>query len=157
NITTLLAAIVLFYFGTSSVKGFATLLIISILVSFLTAVWGSRLLLGLWVHSGVLDNKFGLFGLKKSTIHAREDGLEITDLSTRFDRFDFAGHRNKFFLASIVLIIAGMAVIGVFRLNLGIDFSSGTRVEIASEAALSKEEVQTFLDGAGYETEDIVI
>ncbi|HLT74764.1 MAG TPA: protein translocase subunit SecD, partial [Ohtaekwangia sp.] len=60
NITTLLAAIVLFYFGTSSVKGFATLLIISILVSFLTAVWGSRLLLGLWVHSGVLDNKFGL-------------------------------------------------------------------------------------------------
>ncbi|MDN3426910.1 protein translocase subunit SecDF [Microbacterium sp. APC 3898] len=157
NITTLLAAIVLFYFGTSSVKGFATLLIISILVSFLTAVWGSRLLLGLWVHSGVLDNKFGLFGLKKSTIHAREEGLEITDLSTRFDRFDFAGHRNKFFLASIVLIIAGMAVIGVFRLNLGIDFSSGTRVEIASEAALSKEEVQTFLDGAGYETEDIVI
>ena len=157
NITTLLAAIVLFYFGTSSVKGFATLLIISILVSFLTAVWGSRLLLGLWVHSGVLDNKFGLFGLKKSTIHAKEEGLEITDLSTRFDRFDFAGNRNKFFLASIVLIVAGMAVIGIFRLNLGIDFSSGTRVEIASEAALSKEEVQNFLDGAGYETDDIVI
>ena len=157
NITTLLAAVVLFYYGTSSVKGFATLLIISILVSFLTAVWGSRLLLGLWVNSGVLDNKFGLFGLKKSTIHAKEEGLEITDLSTRFDRFDFAGNRNKFFLASIVLIVAGMAVIGVFRLNLGIDFSSGTRVEIASEAALTKEEVQSFLDGAGYETDDIVI
>lgn len=157
NVTTLLAAIVLFYFGTSSVKGFATLLIISILVSFLTAVWGSRLLLGLWVHSGVLDNKFGLFGLKESMIHKKEEELEITDLTTRFDRFDFAKHRNKFFLASIVLIVAGMAVIGVFRLNLGIDFSSGTRVEIASEAALTKEEVQSFLDGAGYETEDIVI
>lgn len=157
NITTLLAAVVLFYFGTSSVKGFATLLIISILASFLTAVWGSRLLLGLWVHSGVLDNKFGLFGLKKSKIHAKEEELEITDLTTRFDRFDFAKHRNKFFLASIVLIVAGMAVLGVFRLNLGIDFSSGTRVEIASEAALTKEEVQNFLDGAGYETDDIVI
>ncbi|WP_223638147.1 protein translocase subunit SecDF [Planococcus sp. 4-30] len=157
NITTLLAAVVLFYYGTSSVKGFATLLIISILASFLTAVWGSRLLLGLWVHSGVLDNKFGLFGLKKSAIHAREEELEITDLSTRFDRFDFAGNRNKFFLASIVLIVAGMAVIGVFRLNLGIDFSSGTRVEITSEAALTKEEVQSFLDGAGFETDDIVI
>lgn len=157
NITTLLAAVVLFYFGTSSVKGFATLLIISILASFLTAVWGSRLLLGLWVHSGALDNKFGLFGLKKSKIHAKEEELEITDLTTRFDRFDFAKHRNKFFLASIVLIVAGMAVLGVFRLNLGIDFSSGTRVEIASEAALTKEEVQNFLDGAGYETDDIVI
>ncbi|MGH2318235.1 protein translocase subunit SecDF [Planococcus sp. SE5232] len=157
NITTLLAAVVLFYYGTSSVKGFATLLIISILASFLTAVWGSRLLLGLWVNSGALDNKFGLFGLKKSAIHAREEELEITDLSTRFDRFDFAGNRNKFFLASIVLIVAGMAVIGVFRLNLGIDFSSGTRVEITSEAALTKEEVQSFLGGAGFETEDIVI
>src|SRR5699024_12381331 len=35
NITTLLAAVVLFVFGTSSVKGFATMLIVSILVSFL--------------------------------------------------------------------------------------------------------------------------
>ncbi|ANU11288.1 protein translocase subunit SecDF [Planococcus antarcticus DSM 14505] len=157
NVTTLLAAIVLFYFGTSSVKGFATLLIISILVSFLTAVWGSRLLLGLWVNSGALDDKPGLFGLKKSTIHTKEEGLEITDLTTRFDRFDFAGNRNKFFLASIVLIVTGMAVLGVFRLNLGIDFSSGTRVEIASEAALTKEEVQSFLDGAGFETDDVVI
>lgn len=157
NITTLLAAAVLFYYGTSSVKGFATLLIISILASFLTAVWGSRLLLGLWVHSGMLDNKFGWFGLKKSAIHSEEEGLEITDLTTRFDRFDFAKHRNKFFLASLVLIVAGMAVLGIFRLNLGIDFSSGTRVEIASEAALTKEEVQNFLDGAGYETDDIVI
>lgn len=157
NITTLLAAVVLFYYGTSSVKGFATLLIISILVSFLTAVWGSRLLLGLWVNSGVLDNKFGLFGLKKADVHAKEEELEITDLTTRFDRFDFAGNRNKFFFASIVLIVAGMAVLGVFRLNLGIDFSSGTRVEIASEAALTKEEVENFLDGAGYETDDIVI
>ncbi len=157
NVTTLLAAIVLFYFGTSSVKGFATLLIISILVSFLTAVWGSRLLLGLWVNSGALDNKPGLFGLKKAVIHTKEENLEITDLSTRFDGFDFARHRNKFFLASIVLIVSGMAVLGVFRLNLGIDFSSGTRVEIASESALTKEEVQNFLDGAGYETEDIVI
>lgn len=157
NVTTLLAAAVLFYYGTSSVKGFATLLIISILVSFITAVWGSRLLLGLWVNSGALDNKPGMFGLKQSVIHAKEEDLEITDLSTHFDRFDFARNRNKFFLASIVLIVSGMAVLGVFRLNLGIDFSSGTRVEIASEAALTKEEVQTFLDGAGFETDDIVI
>ena len=57
NITTILAAVVLFIFGTSSVKGFATVLIISILVSFLTAVWGSRLLLGLLVNSGILDGK----------------------------------------------------------------------------------------------------
>ncbi len=49
NVTSFIAAVVLFYFGTSSVKGFATILVISILISFLTAVWGSRFLLGLLV------------------------------------------------------------------------------------------------------------
>src|SRR5699024_1188449 len=44
NITTMLAAVVLFIFGTSSIKGFATILIVSILMSFVTAVFGTRLL-----------------------------------------------------------------------------------------------------------------
>lgn len=157
NVTTMIAAIVLFIFGTSSVKGFATLLIISILVSFLTAVWGSRLLLGLWVNSGTLDGKFGLFGLHKSLVHSREENLEILDLSTRFDRFDFAGNRNKFFIASIALIIAGMVVIGVFRLNLGIDFSGGTRVEVTADSALTADQVETFLTENGHPADGVVI
>lgn len=157
NVTTMIAAIVLFIFGTSSVKGFATLLIISILVSFLTAIWGSRVLLGLLVNSGVLDGKVGLFGLRKKDIHKPEENLEILDLSTKFDRFDFAGNRNKFFIASIALIVAGMAVIGIFRLNLGIDFSAGTRVEITAESALTADEVEAFLTENGHETDNVVI
>ena len=46
NLTTMLTAAVLFYYGTSSIKGFATMLLVSILLSFITAVYGSRLLLG---------------------------------------------------------------------------------------------------------------
>ncbi|PSL35118.1 SecD/SecF fusion protein [Planomicrobium soli] len=157
NITTLIASIVLFVYGTSSVKGFATLLIISILVSFLTAVWGARILLGLLVGSSLLDGKVGLFGLRKSLVHKPEENLEILDLSTRFDRFDFARSRNKFFLLSLATIIAGMAVIGIFRLNLGIDFSSGTRVEITADSALTQEQVQTFLSDSGYPSKDVVI
>jgi preprotein translocase subunit SecD len=68
NITTILAASVLFYFGTSSVRGFAIMLIVSILTSFITAVYGSRLLLGLWVNSRVLNKKPRLFGVKESEI-----------------------------------------------------------------------------------------
>ncbi len=68
NITTLLAAGVLFVYGTSSVQGFAVMLIVSILVSFLTAVYGSRLLMGLWVNSRVLNKKPGLFGVKEDDI-----------------------------------------------------------------------------------------
>ncbi|MGI2326489.1 protein translocase subunit SecDF [Planococcus sp. YIM B11945] len=157
NITTLIASVVLFFFGTSAVKGFATLSIISILVSFLTAVWGSRILLGLLVGSGILDGKVSLFGLRKSLVHKPEEKMEILDLSTRFDRFDFAGNRNKFFLFSLATIIAGMAVIGIFRLNLGIDFSSGTRVEVTSNSALTQEQVETFLTEEGYPPENVVI
>ncbi|MFC4711896.1 protein translocase subunit SecDF [Planococcus dechangensis] len=157
NITTLLAASVLFYFGTSSVKGFATLLIISILASFLTAVWGSRLLLGLWVWSGFLDGKPRWFGLNNKHLHDKSEDLHITDLKTPYDRFDFAGNRRKFFAASLALILSGMVVLSIFQLNLGIDFSSGTRVEITSESPLTAEEVENFLDETGYPSSSIVM
>ena len=70
NLTTLLAGAVLFYFGTSSVKGFATILIVSILMSFLTAVYGSRLLLGLLINSKLFDKRLvGLVSRIKRFIH----------------------------------------------------------------------------------------
>lgn len=68
NITTILAASVLFYFGTSAVQGFALMLIVSILTSFLTAVLGARLFLGLWVNSRLLNGKQKLFGVKEDEI-----------------------------------------------------------------------------------------
>jgi protein-export membrane protein SecD len=68
NITTILAAAVLFAYGTSSVKGFALVLIISVLASFITAVFGTRLFLGLWVQSRLMDKKPRLFGVKESDI-----------------------------------------------------------------------------------------
>lgn len=70
NLTTIIAGVVLFYFGTASVKGFAVSLIAGIIVSFLTAVSLSRLLMNLVVRSNVL---------KRPTWFAvRED--EISDL-----------------------------------------------------------------------------
>ncbi|MEC2072121.1 protein translocase subunit SecD [Alkalihalophilus marmarensis] len=68
NITTILAAGVLFAYGTSSVQGFAVMLIVSILTSFVTAVYGSRLLLGLWVNSRALNKKPRMFGVKEGEI-----------------------------------------------------------------------------------------
>ncbi len=58
NITTIIAAVVLFIFGTSSVKGFATMLILSILTSFITAVFLSRFLLSFsWKADGLTGKK----------------------------------------------------------------------------------------------------
>lgn len=157
NITTLLAAVVLFIFGTSSVKGFATMLIISILVSFLTAVWGSRLLLGLLVQSGLLDGKPGLFGISKSRVHPAEEEVDTLDLTTKFDRFDFVGTRKRFYVISAILLITGVVMLGIFKLNLGIDFAGGTRVEILAEERLTSDGVSEYIDSIGHPSDDIVI
>ncbi|MGN7408527.1 protein translocase subunit SecDF [Sporosarcina sp. SAFN-010] len=157
NITTLLAAVVLFIFGTSSVKGFATMLIISIAVSFITAVWGARLLLGLLVHSGYFDGKTSWFGISPKRVHPAEENVDTLELTTKFDRFDFVHSRKRFYTLSIVLLIVGAIILGIFKLNLGIDFSSGTRAEILSESAITKDEISTYLEDIGYPTEDIVI
>ncbi|MBS4194798.1 protein translocase subunit SecDF [Lederbergia citri] len=157
NITTLLAGVVLFYFGTSSVKGFATMLIISILMSFFTAVFGSRLLLGLWVNSRFLKDLPGWFGIKRSEIYALSDNKTTHDLPTRFDKFDFVKHRKKFYVFSTVLILSGAIILGIFRLNLGIDFSSGTRVEINAGKTLTTEQVKSELTEIGFPTDDIVL
>ncbi|MCG7336952.1 protein translocase subunit SecDF [Sporosarcina sp. ACRSM] len=157
NLTTILAAVVLFVYGTSSVRGFALILIISILASFITAVWGTRLLLGLLVNSGMLDGKPGLFGISKNKVHAPEEGVETLELSTKFDRFDFVGTRKRFYSLSAVLLVVGIIMLAVFKLNLGIDFSSGTRVEVLSNDPLTEAGLQEQLEEIGHPTSDIVI
>ncbi|WP_342578598.1 protein translocase subunit SecDF [Psychrobacillus sp. FSL K6-2843] len=157
NVTSLIAAVVLFYFGTSSVKGFATILIISILVSFITAVWGSRVLLGLLIRSGYFDNKIGWFGVRSSKVHSIEENISSLDLSTNFDRFDFVHSRKRYFTFSIIFILIGVIILSIFKLNLGIDFASGTRVEVLTNEPLTEERVLTYMEDLGYPSDDIVI
>lgn len=157
NITTLLAAAVLFYFGTSSVQGFATTLMVSILVSFITAVFGTRLFLGLWVNSNLFNKKPRWFGVKQEEIKDIAESYDTLDLPTKFDKWDFIKPRKKFFALSGILLALGLICLVVFRLNLGIDFSSGTRIEVLSDHSLTKAEFQEQLESVGIETNDIVI
>ncbi|WP_413308543.1 protein translocase subunit SecDF [Bacillus sp. 1P10SD] len=157
NLTTILTAGVLFFYGTSSVKGFATMLIVSILMSFLTAVYGSRLFLGLWVHSGIFKKKASWFGVKQSEIKNIAENYDTLDLPTRFDKIDFVKNRKKFFVLSGVLITAGIIVLLIFRLNLSIDFSSGTRVEVLSDKPLTIEKVESAFEKHDMKPDDIVI
>ncbi|MED4694856.1 protein translocase subunit SecDF [Peribacillus frigoritolerans] len=155
NLTTLLAAAVLFYYGTSSVKGFATTLIISILMSFITAVYGTRLFMSLWVNSGFLDKRTGWFGVKKKNIHDLSEKMDLMSLPTRFDKIDFVKHRKVFYGISIGVTIIGIIFLLVFRLNLGIDFTSGTRIEIASKDVLTTQQVKTEMQKVGIDEDDI--
>ncbi|MDP4170696.1 MAG: protein translocase subunit SecDF [Bacillota bacterium] len=157
NLTTILTASVLFFYGTSAVKGFATMLILSVVMSFATAVYGSRLLLGLWVNSRVFNRKPSWFGVKKSEIHDLSQNFDTLDLPTKFDKIDFVKNRNKFFILSGVLLSIGLVLLIIFRLNLAIDFSSGTRVEVLSKTPVSTQQLKKSFENLGLKTDDIVI
>ncbi|WP_085991806.1 protein translocase subunit SecDF [Oceanobacillus senegalensis] len=156
NLTTLIAAAVLFVFGTSSVKGFATMLIISILVSFLTAVFGTRLLLSFWVQSGSLNKRKGWLAVKETEIK------DIADNSGEepklFNRdVNVVQHRTKLFVGTSLIFIIGVISFIVFQINPGIDFTAGSRIEVVSDNSLTTEEVEQGFEELGYEAKSIVL
>src|SRR5690625_1763315 len=156
NITTLLVAVVLFIFGTSSIKGFATMLIVSIVVSFLTAVFGTRLLLSFWVQSGLLRDRKHLFGVKKEQIQHIATKEEVEP--TIFNRtVDVVKHRKKIFTTTLIVVIIGVISLSFLQINPGIDFSSGSRIEILAEEQLETKEVERHLDELQLEAKSIVI
>ncbi|WP_163101823.1 protein translocase subunit SecDF [Peribacillus alkalitolerans] len=157
NLTTILAAAVLFYIGTSSVKGFATMLIISILMTFITAVFGTRIFLGLWVNSGLFNKKPGWFGVKQKDIRNLSESESTLDIPTRFDRLDFVNKRKIYYGFSIALTVIGIVFLLIFKLNLGIDYSSGTRVDVPSKESLTTSQVEDEFKKIGLEIDDIVL
>ncbi|GAA3717278.1 protein translocase subunit SecDF [Salinicoccus jeotgali] len=155
NITTLVAGIVLFIFGTSSVKGFATMLLLSILMSFITAVFLTRILLSLLVKSNFFNKRLTWFGVKEADRFSLNEGKDIEHLTTPWDKFDFVGHAKKFFTFSLVTILAGLLILSIFKLNLGIDFTSGTRADIQTSEEATVEEVETELEDIGLAPDSI--
>ena len=67
QITALIAAAVLFYFGTSSIQGFAIISVLTTIVSIFTNVFASRFLLGLLIRTNLFKKPFW-FGVKESEI-----------------------------------------------------------------------------------------
>lgn len=157
NLTTLIAAVVLFIFGTSSVKGFATMLLLSILMSFVTAVFLTRVIMSLIVKSNYANDKKGWFGVNNKNIHSISEGKDIEDLTSRWDRFDFVKHANKFFILSGIIFTVGIIILFVFKLNLGIDFTSGTRADITTDGNTSVEQVEEELTTLGMTPENITM
>lgn len=158
NITTILVAIVLFIFSTSSIKGFATMLMVSILVSFLTAVYGTRLLLSLWIESGFLSKRKGWFGVKQSEIHELSDKDLLELEPTIFNKSpNFINQRRKMFIFTGSFVVLGLVVLLIFKLNPGIDFTSGSRIEILADEQLTSEVIEEDLTTLGIEAKSIVI
>lgn len=133
NITTLLTAIILFILGESSVKGFATMLIISIIVTMFIMVYVLRFLLNLFVKTKYFDDKLKLFiGFDKSKKNKKD----------LFAKMDFIKHKKVYYLITIVLIVIGTISLFTNGLKLGIDFNGGSSITIISEQELPKKAIE---------------
>lgn len=72
-------------------------------------------------------------------------------------KIDFVKHRNKFFLFSALLIVAGIILLSTLGLNLGIDFESGTKIELMSPETLTAEVVMDEFASIGLTPDNVLL
>lgn len=65
-------------------------------------------------------------------------------------RYDVVGNRNKYFIISLALTLAGILSLILFQLNLGVDFKAGTNMDISMPKAVTQQEVKDVLTENGY-------
>jgi len=141
NLTTLLVAIIMFIFGESSVKGFATMLIITIAVTMFTMVFLTRFLLGLFVKTGFFDDKTALF--------IRVFKEDIPDVSKNekarkipFAHVDFLKYAKMFVAMSLFIVVIGGVCFGTRGFHLGIDYQAGSNITIDAKGIPEKKELK---------------
>ncbi len=128
NITTLIAAAVLWLMGTGSVKGFAMTLALGIVLSMFTALVISRLIVNAFYAIGLRDEKFYGRQKERKTIH-------------------FVKRRKIFFTVSIILVLLGPAGMAAFQatqgepLNFSLEFRGGTSTTVTFDEDYSIEEI----------------
>ena len=130
NITTLIAGIVLYLFGESSVKGFATMLIITIFITVFTTVILYRVLQGMFVSSKYFNGKEKMFVGKISNVH----------------NFNFVKFARKPIITAIAIIAIGIAFFLVRGFNFGVDFTGGTNINLSSNSELDFNKLTTMLE-----------
>lgn len=139
NITTLIVAIILFIFGESSVKGFATMLMISIFATLVVMLGLTRLLLNSFMKTNFFEGKEKLFiGFDKN---------KKTKKIILHNSFKYA-------LLSIIVITIGIISFGINKFNLGIDFRSGTSISLKGGLE-TKEKISQELEQLNYTIREI--
>ena len=126
NVTTLIAAFVLWFKGTGSVKGFAQTLVLGIVLSMFTALFVTRVLLNAFYAIGFTDMKWYGVGKEKKTK-------------------DFLSKKAIFFAVSLVVIAGGFVFMGVHKmqggntLNYSLEFIGGASTNVTFKEDMSIE------------------
>ena len=132
NLTTIITGIVLFVFGNGPVQGFATTLVIGILTSLFCSIFITRLI----IEAIVAKRGKCSFSYKWSE-----------NLLSNF-HFDFIGKRKWAYIASGIVILAGVASLVFHGLNYGVEFTGGRTFVVRFDQNVSAEQVRQALDNS---------
>ena len=130
NVTTLIAAGVLFWRGSGTVKGFASTLAIGIVLSMITALFITKFVLNTLFNLGFQDPKF--YGTK-------------TDKKT----IDFLGKRKIWFAVALVVIVIGLGGLVINKtqtgdiLNYSMEFKGGTSTNVTFNEDMTLDEISS--------------
>ena len=154
QLTTLIAGLIMYIWGNGAVRGFATMLIITVIGTLVINVAFSRWLLKQLVGTGKFDNKPEFFGVKKE---------QIPDVSKGESQFYFGIKGIDYVAKAKYLIYTSLGILGVALLigivngaggrgfmNLGIDFAAGTKLTVTSDSAITIDDVSSELRDLGY-------
>ncbi len=157
NATTLLVAIIMFIFGESSVKGFATMQIITIFVTVFTMIFVTRVVLSKFINSGFFDNKTNLFiNVKKSDIPDVSKNEEVK--VKPFSKVNFLKHAKVLVSISVICILLGLGSFYINKgFNLGVDFRSGSDISLVTDNKLNKKEIKEDIKKLNLKAENITI
>ncbi|MDR0853651.1 MAG: protein translocase subunit SecD [Clostridiales Family XIII bacterium] len=150
QVTTIIAALVLYMFGTGPVKGFALTLMIGIIVGMFTALFITNIYVRVFTESEFLV-KHKLLGVHEDLAH--NDGSQGTRLKKQFN---FVQHRKIYYIITIAILVVGIGT-GLFRgFNTGIDFKGGTMLQIDLGKEVSVQDIQDTLAKDDIKDADVV-
>ena len=131
NLTSIITGIILYNFGTGPIRGFATTLIIGILVSFFTAVFLTRIVYEHFLNKEKWMNLTFTTSLSRKFLHDTH--------------YKFMSSYKKSFTIFGVLLVVGIASLFVRGLSKGIDFTGGRNFVVVFEKQVEPETVRTLL------------
>ena len=156
NITTLIVAIIMFNLGESSIKGFATMLIITVIVTMFTMVFLTRTLLKLFVKTDFFNDKIKLFiNVNKDDIPDVSKNEEVQP--NRFSKINFLKYKKVCMGISLLIIVVGCLFLGFKGFNLSIDYKTGTDITVVTDKKLSKDGLNSDMRELGLDASSVTI
>ncbi len=135
NITTLLAAFVLWWRGSGTVRGFAQTLALGVVLSMFTALVITRLILGALYEVGLTDSR--LYGYNPAKPKKEQKTI------------DFLGKKHICFILSLAVIAVGLVFMGINSgngkgiLNYSLEFKGGTSTSVTFNEDMTLEQIQS--------------